>query len=403
MSKKEIYRSEVIARVVCKEITQKIAAELLSLNIRHIKRLCKRYNREGALGLIHQGRGKPSSKRINSSISEKILELIQTQYLGFGPQLLKEQLEKHQIKVSSEWLRILMVKHGFWQSKKRSQKRCFQRRPRRPRIGELLQIDGSPAKWFEDRGEECTLINMVDDATGQIMACKFVKEECLQGYFDCMNDYISRCGRPLSVYSDRHTIFKSPKNDPSKLSQFGRAMKELEIELIYANTPQAKGRVERVHGTLQDRLIKLMRLDGISTIEEGNAYLEDFRIDYNKRFGKPAESSQDAHRALPEYLDLSRVLCRKEKRMVFKSLEIAYKGKIYLIDKKHVTLIRKKVDVLEHEQGTRIEYEGKGLKYHVLSEVPYEENVLDRKRIDAFLNRKKPMTVIERRRKQKTG
>ena len=181
----------------------------------------------------------------------------------------------------------MLIRSDLWQVKSRKLKPCYQRRKRRSREGELLQIDGSYEYWFEDRAPKCCLINMVDDATGKIMEMRFVEYECLKGYLEGMKRYIKTHGLPLSIYSDKHTIFKSPKSEESyNLSQFGRAMKELNIELIHANTPQAKGRVERSHGTLQDRLIKLMSLEGISSLEEGNRYLESFRKDYNTIYQK---------------------------------------------------------------------------------------------------------------------
>ena len=405
VSKKELYRGEVIAKAYCKEITQKVASEELGIGIRQIKRLCKEYKKNGMLGLIHGNRGRSSNKKISSSTRARILELIRNDYPDFGPQLIMEQLEeRHQIKVSNEWIRILMIQEGIWQVKKRKNKRYYQRRSRRPREGELLQIDGSPEYWFEDRREKCSLINMVDDATGKIMELRFVENECLDGYFQSMKRYIERFGRPLAIYSDRHTIFKSPKEDGKlRLSQFGRAMKELGIELIHANSPQAKGRVERAHGTLQDRLIKLMRLEKISSIEEGNAYLEGFRVEYNHRFGRAPHSSENAHRELPSGMILEKVLCRKENRKISKSLEVAYKHKTYQIETKgnDRKLVGKTVQVVEHINGIIIEFDGEEFEYRLFEDQPYQESVMDRKTIDAFIDKKKPMTMIERYRKGK--
>lgn len=403
MSKKELYRGEVIAKASCKEITQKAASEELGISLRQVKRLSKQYKQKGMLGLIHRNRGRSSNKKISPSTRTRILELIGNSYPDFGPQLIMEQLEeRHQIKVSREWIRILMIEEGIWQAKKRKSTRYYQRRNRRPREGELLQIDGSPEYWFEDRRGKCSLINMVDDATGKIMELRFVEAECLEGYFQGMKRYIGRFGRPLAIYSDRHTIFKSPKEDGKlRLSQFGRAMKELGIELIHANSPQAKGRVERVHGTLQDRLIKLMRLENISSIEEGNTYLESFRVEYNLRFGRAPHSSENAHKKLPNGTDLEKVLCRRESRKISKSLEVAYKHKIYQIgtignDKK---LVGKTVQVIEHINGVIIEFDGEEFEYKLFEDQPYQETVMDRKKVDAFIDKKKPMSMIERRRK----
>ncbi|NGX43299.1 MAG: hypothetical protein K940chlam7_01594 [Chlamydiae bacterium] len=261
MSKKELRRGEVISKTVNGDLTQKKASQELSISLRQIKRLCKRFRKAGLEGLAHRSRGKSSQRKMNPSTRAEVLGFIKNDYPDFGPQLVKEQLERrNQIKVSREWIRRLMIDEGIWKVKKRKNIRFYQRRNRRSQEGELIQIDGSPEYWFENRDPKCCLINMVDDATGKLMELRFVREECLEGYFLGMKRYIETHGRPLALYSDRHTIFKSPKaKEKPKLTQFGRAMKELDIELIHANSPQAKGRVERAHGTLQDRLIKLMK------------------------------------------------------------------------------------------------------------------------------------------------
>ncbi len=278
MSKKELRRVEIISKVVNSDLTQEKACNELSIGLRQVKRICKRFREEGLEGLAHRSRGKSSPRKTSSNIQTRVLELIKNDYPDFGPQLIKEQLEeRNQIKVSREWIRLLMIEEGLWKVKKRKNVHFHQRRNRRSQKGELVQIDGSPEYWFENRGPKCCLINMVDDATGNIMEARFVKEECLEGYFQGMKSYIETHGRPLALYSDRHTIFKSPKaEEKPRLTQFGTAMKELHIELIHAHSLQAKGRVERSHGTLQDRLIKLMRLDKISSIEDGNNYFKEF-------------------------------------------------------------------------------------------------------------------------------
>jgi transposase len=402
MTKKELRRADVLAKVVNGELSQRKASEELGLSLRQVKRLCKRLKEKGIEGLAHQSRGRPSPKKISSRTTEEVLELIRRDYHDFGPQLIKEQLEeRNHIRLSRETIRTLIIKEGIWEVKKRKPSHYFQQRNKRARKGELVQIDGSPEYWFEDRGPKCCLINMVDDATGEIMECRFIKEECLEGYFHGMKKYIETYGRPLAIYSDKHTIFKSPKSEEKpNLTQFGRAMKKLEIELIHAQTPQAKGRVERSHGILQDRLIKLMRLEGISSIQEGNEYLEKFRQDYNKRFGKTPRSQENAHRGLLEDKDLDRILCKMETRKISKALEVHYKHKTYQLKEKGRRLVGVQVMVIEHKDGIRIEYEGKDLAYRVYGEEHYEERVLDRKKIDCFLDKKRPMTNIERHRKK---
>jgi uncharacterized protein (DUF1330 family)/transposase len=403
MSKKELYKSELIAQVINKKITQVKASEELGISLRQTKRLCKKYKEEGPEGLAHKNRGRCSEKKMSPSICSEILELIKSHYIDFGPQLIQEQLEtRHALVVSREWIRLLMINEGLWEVKKRKKLEYHQRRNRRSREGELIQIDGSPHAWFEDRASRCCLLNMVDDATGKIMEMRFVEEECLEGYFEGIKRYIRRHGRPIAIYSDRHTIFKSPvSEDKGNLTQFGRAMKELEIELIYANSPQAKGRVERVHGTLQDRLIKLMRLENVSSIKEGNEFLEKFREEYNQQFGRKPLSKENAHRNASE-LNLEMILCKKEKRKVTNSLEVHYKQKTYrLIALGNARRIKgKAVEVIESKDRVIIEFEGNEYDYTIFEDQPYKETIKDRKKLDAFLDKKKPMTAVQRHRKK---
>ena len=404
MSKKELFKGEVIGKAINGTLTQSKASEELQLSLRQIKRLCKRFKNEGLAGLAHKNRGKSNNRKINSKTRTEVLELIKTHYYDFGPQLIKEQLEeRHQRSFSREWIRLLMIEEGLWKVKKRKGGRFYQRRNRRSQEGDLLQIDGSPEHWFGEDHPRCCLINMIDDATGKIKELRFVDHENLEGYFQGMHRYIKRNGRPLAVYSDRHTIFKSPKSeDKSRLSQFGRAMKELGIELIHANSPQAKGRVERSFCTLQDRLIKLMRRDEITSMEAGNIYVDKFRLDYNKRFGRLPRSSEDGHRPISDEVELSRILCRKEDRKISKSLTINYNGRCYQLISKNNSrrLVGKRAQILIYEGDVMIECEGEGYDYTIFNDQPYIESVMSRKRIDSFLDKKKRMSIIERHRKK---
>ena len=251
--------------------------------------------------MIHLGRGKPSVRRMNKKTQSEVTGLmIKEEFNGFGPTLFQETLEEeYGIKVSREWLRQQMMAGGRWQPKKVKKTNTHPRRKRRSRRGELIQLDGSYEDWFEDRGPRCCLLVMIDDATSEIMAMRFVKHETTQDYFAIMREYIGRYKLPLALYSDRHSIFKVSKGETNatgvRHSQFERAMKELGVEMIHARSPQAKGRVERANGTLQDRLIKRMRRRGIATLKEGNDFLEEYRKEHNLKFAKHAESSEDAH------------------------------------------------------------------------------------------------------------
>ena len=246
-----------------------------------------------------------------------------------------------------------------------------QSRPRRSCLGELIQIDGSPHAWFEERGSVCCLLVFVDDATGKIMQLHFEQNESSQGYFDATYAYILAHGKPVAFYSDRHGIFKVTAKEVEKgeaETQFGRALRQLDIGIICANTPQAKGRVENKNGTLQDRLVKELRLQGISDIETANAYLPTFIEDYNRRFAKEAACTTDQHREKPvSKTELRRTLSHQETRIISKNLEVHYNGKTYQIQSKTPSYTMRKAKVLVCESHNQITlwYKGKALLYRV--------------------------------------
>jgi transposase len=400
MSKKELKRGEIMPKVIKGHLTKKNASYMLNLSLRQIYRLCREYKQKGLLGLVHKNRGKASNKKISSKTKKQVLELIQKKYIDFGPQLIKEQLEeRHNMYFSREWIRILMIKENIWKVNSRKNLKLYQRRERRAKEGELVQIDGSYEKWFEDRAKKCCLISMIDDATGKIKELLFVDHESTDNYFVVLKNYLKNHKIPIALYSDRHMIFKSPKGN---FTHFSRAMKELGVELIYANSPQAKGRVERSFQTLQDRLIKLMRLDSISSIEEGNNYLKKFKEDYNKRFARSPKNEENAHREIPKEIKLDYILCKKEERKVSKKLTIQYKNKIYqLIPKGNSRRLIGKTILLYNVKGKIfLEYMEEHYDYTIYEERQYSENVMCRKKIEAFLDRKKPMSIIERHRRK---
>lgn len=397
MSKTELEKGKLIAQVVEGFLPRVKAAGILCISVRQIARLCQRYRESGMTGLAHRSRGKPSNRKISDAHRQNVLNLIVEKYTDFGPQLLKEMLEReHEMKFSREWLRVLMIKEGIWKAKSRKGKKIHQSRNRRSREGELIQIDGSYHKWFEDRGPPCCLINMVDDATSKLMELRFVEHESTEAYFETTRSYIAQHGIPSAMYSDRHPIFLGSKND----SQFYRALKELGIELIHANSPQAKGRVERAHGTLQDRLIKLMRNKGISSIEKGNEFLSSFIGEYNQRFAKCPKSPENAHKK-PEEQDLNRILCVKESRKVSKDLSISHKNRKYLLDPNKCgrRMIGKTVTVYETRDGVEVEYDFHRYECVSYDDQPYVSTIMDRKKIEAFLDRKQPLSVVARRRR----
>jgi hypothetical protein len=267
------------------------------------------------------------------------MELVKSQYYDFGPKFASEKLfELHGLKINRETLRQWMIEQELWQGKRRKQARIHQSRERRARFGELVQIDGSPHDWFEGRAPKYCLLLMVDDATIELMTGRFEEAENSLGYMRCIYDYIKLYGKPLAYYSDKHSIFKTSRRDyvdsVMRDTQVHRALKALKIELICANSPQAKGRVERANGILQDRLIKEMRLLNISTIEAGNEYLKTFIKDYNKKFAVKAQNGEDAHR--PYYgkdLDLLLTLSMQTTRTISKNLECSYNNQILQIQR----------------------------------------------------------------------
>jgi len=275
MSQRELSRLEVIQRVCRKTLRQRRAAELLGLSVRQVKRLCREYRREGAASLVSKRRGRPSNNRLAPETVSAAGHLLRSRYPDFGPTLAHEKLRNlHGLSLGLESVRQLMIREGLWRPRRARQAVIHQMRERRARCGELIQIDGSPHDWFEGRCEKCTLLVMVDDATSRLMQMRFCQAETTFNYFAAVRSYIHQHGKPLAFYSDKFGVFRV--NIPAALSgtgltQFGRAMKELSIELICAHSPQAKGRVERANQTLQDRLVKELRLRAVSSVEEANA------------------------------------------------------------------------------------------------------------------------------------
>lgn len=377
MSNKELDRLKVIQKALDKRLKQREASEQLHLSLRQIKRLCKKLKKAGPKGLISKKRGKPSHRKIPDRIKEKIVDIISSNYPDFGPTLVHEKLwELHEIKVSLSTIRNIMMEKEIWIPKKIKKRRIFQYRPRRSSKGELVQVDGSDHDWFEGRGPKCTLLVFVDDATNEIYL-RFASSENILDYMQITQEYLEINGRPVAFYTDKHGVFRvNHKNSHAKnsLTQYGRAAKELGIHIICANTPQAKGRVERVNKTLQDRLVKELRLQNISTIKEANSYLPFFIKDYNERFSIPAKNPINAHRSLEGY-DLGRIFTLKETRVLSKNLTLQYNNIIYQIKttRSSYALRKARVTVLEYRSGKiEIEYKGARFDYTVYHKQEYQ-------------------------------
>lgn len=337
MSAKERDRLDVMSRVKRKELKVSEAADLLDLSVRQIRRVWKRYRGKGDKGLLHGLRGRKSNNGIAEADRQRIVKLHQEHYSDFGPTLACEKLlEEHELKVSPDTLVNLLKERGLWQRRRRRGKHR-RRRERRSRFGELVQMDGSHHDWFEGRRKPCVLMVMVDDATGTTFA-RFYEAETTVAAFDVFGGYVSKRGLPRALYVDRHGIYRD-EDHPDRPTQFGRAMKELNVGLILAGSPQAKGRVERKHGLLQDRLVKELRLRRISSIEQANKLLEGkFLEQINSRYAVGAKKKSDLHRRVHPKLDLKQVLCVQESRGVGRDWCVRWHNRILQIDSVHADL-----------------------------------------------------------------
>lgn len=353
MSRKEREQLKVFEKLAAGEITQAAAAQMLKISTRWARKKLKRYKTHGDAGLVHLSRGKLSSKRWNSQEQALTIDLLKSEWQGFGPTFVSEKLkELKNIKVSNETVRQMMIAKGLWTSgRKKQQHRKW--RERKLMVGILVQLDGSPHDWFEGRAPKCTLLVFIDDATSKILWLEFVESESFNGVAGAAKKYLEKYGRPVSFYVDYGAVFSVNLNNPErdKITQFERVMKELDIDVIHASSPQAKGRVERCNKTMQDRLVKEMRLAGISSIEEANRFVQNgnFIARHNTRFALPPAQDGDAHRSIQGY-DLYKIFCAQEERVITNDFTISYKGKIMQLTKQQPTIIRPKnrVIVCEH-------------------------------------------------------
>lgn len=372
MSERDVRRIEILSKVVCGRMTMVSAAHILDLSERQVRRLLQRMRTDGAASIRHKAIGQPSNNRISDGVRDYAVTLVRERYADFGPTLAAEKLaERDGLRVSRETLRGWMVDAGLWLSRK--QRRTFhQPRLRREAYGELVQIDGSEHRWFEDRGPPCSLLVFVDDATGRLMQLRFVRCESAFTYFEALALYLERHGAPIAFYSDKHSVFRVAKKDAKGgqgMTQFGRALCELNIEILCANSSQAKGRVERMNRTLQDRLVKELRLSGIDTMEAGNAFLPDFVEDYNARFAIVPARSEDLHRPLNLAPDrLTEILCKREQRYVGSQLTFSFERKRIMLAETQVTrgLVGRYVETYAYADGRLdVRWKGYSLPYTV--------------------------------------
>lgn len=394
MSQKEVKRAQVLDMLEEDKISQQEASKRIGVSTRQVRRLSKCYRAEGLGGLVSKKRGRASNRRLDEAARTTAIELIGTHYRDFGPTLANEKLaELHGIQLSVESTRQLMIGAGYWRTRRGGTVCTHPMRERRARFGELIQIDGSPHDWFEGRGEYCTLLVFIDDATGRLTQLRFTPTETTLGYMRVLHDHIWTHGAPAALYSDRHSVFhiNAKDADPEAETQFARAARELGIECIPANTPQAKGRVERANQTLQDRLVKEMRLAGINDMDSANAWLPGYIADYNRRFAVVPKDPSDAHLAYPgTSAELVRTLSVQMTRTLSKNLSCQYENQLLQIKTTGTGLGLRgaKVTVLEHFDGRKeLLWKKRQLAYTVMDKPRHQTPVADSKTVNARVDK----------------
>lgn len=391
MKTKEIDRLKIVQDVIEKRLKQRNAARQLGISTRQIRRLCGQFRREGPHSLVHGLRGCPSNHRLPDGHLHKALNLVSTHYDDFGPTLANEQLlERHGLNLSTSTLRTGMIAQGLWTSRRSSQRhRAW--RERRARVGLLVQLDGSDHDWFEGRGPRCVLLIFIDDATSRILHGVFIPVENTHHLMTAARDYLTRLGRPVALYVDRDSIYKinrpsSVQQEPSgteSATQFTRAMAELDIEMIFAHSPQAKGRVERGFHTHQDRLVKELRLAGISTMLKANRFLNEVYIPrHNARFSIAPKDPVDAHRPLLDHHRLAHILSVREDRVVGNDFTLRQNNLFFQLAKDQPVRVvaGNTVTIETHLNGdVFLRFKGSTLKYARLDQKPYRAHYVARR------------------------
>ena len=394
MSQKEAKKAQVLELLKEHKISQQEASKRLGITTRQVRRLTKRYQASGLAGLVSKKRGRASNRRLNDTIRTMAIDLIGTHYRDFGPTLACEKLsEIHDVQLSVESTRQIMIKAGYWQPKKGGTVCAHPMRERRARFGEMIQIDGSPHDWFEGRGDYCTLLVFIDDATGQLTQLRFAPTETTLGYMNVLHDHIFAHGAPVALYSDKHSIFRinAKDADSEAETQFSRAARELGIECIHAHSPQAKGRVERVNQTLQDRLVKEMRLAGINNMDSANTWLPGYIKDFNKRFSVEPKDPADAHLAYPDtHAALQRTLSVQITKTLSKNLSCQHENQLLQVSTtgKGLGLRGAQVTIHQHFDGSReLLWKKRKLIYGVMDKPQRQSPVADGKTVNTQVDK----------------
>jgi hypothetical protein len=396
MSQRELKRLHIIRKAIDKRLKQREAAEVLELSQRQIRRLVKRVREESDKGIIHRLRGIESHRAIAIGIKDKALALCRGIYAGFNPTFASEKLfERNKIKIGRETLRQWFIAEGIAYEKRKA--RPHRRwRQRKAHCGQMVQMDGSHHDWFEGRSPECVLMGYIDDASNRVYA-RFCEYEGTMPAMSSFKLYALKYGLPQSVYLDRHPTYKGSKKptiedellNRQALSQFGRALEELGVHLIHAQSAPAKGRVERLFKTFQDRLIKEMRLRGLKSIAEGNEFLNHYLPVFNKRFNVVPLENEDLHRPFPKGIELDKIFSIRTPRALRNDFTVAHEGKLYQVED---NIRSKEVFVEERINGSLlITYKGRPLRYKQITTLP--KKIEERAKKPDMPARKEPYAI----------
>jgi transposase len=380
MRRRDIERLRIVHKVIDKELTQVEAGAFLDLCERQIRRLIKKVEEKGAKGLVHGNRGQPSPRKMTEAEEERIASVIRAGYPDFSPLLASEKLEEREgIKVSREKLRQIMLAKGLWR-RRRKRREDHIWRERKHHFGEMVQVDGSHHEWLERRGPKLVFMGYVDDATGHVFG-RFYDYEGVYPAMDSFCQYLRRYGLPQSLYLDKHSTYKTTRQpDGDELlrgeeakTQFERALWELGVKIIHAHSPQAKGRVERIFGTLQNRLVKEMRLASVRTKEEANHFLETFLPLYNNRFSRAPLRPGNFHRPLSKTIILDDIFCWKGFRTINNGSIVKWRSRMFVLENASLGMRRQKVVVMEHLDGRlNLRFKDRDLTYKEITELKKE-------------------------------
>lgn len=399
MSTREIERLRIVHKVMERRLAQVKAAEMMGVTDCQVRRILQKVQERGDRSIIHGNRGRPSLRRISKEEEERIIGFVKKRYLDFGPTFASEKLwECEGVRIGREKLRQWMVVYGLWQVRNRKRGRIYQWRERKHHVGEMVQMDGSEHDWLEGRGPELVLMGYIDDATNTFLG-GFYEFEGVYSAMDSFRRYIERNGIPYSVYLDRHSTYKTTR-EPNReealkgeraKTQFARALTELGVNVIYAHSPQAKGRIERDFGVLQDRLIKEMRLAGIRTAEQANIFLETYLTRFNKRFARPPLAKENLHSPLSKDLLLEEIFCIKDNRSIARDYTIRWKHRVFRIEKPSITMKKQWVCVMEHFDGKMtLKLNGKYLAFSEVTDKDLKASVKVQKPVFSRVRKTSP-------------